>query len=208
MQVTKVRNYRAGYQIRYEQLTAEEAGLGGGMELKSAYTPEGHYIGSSRWAHRLTVTRGIKPEIRQDPNNMDANSGRGYPCSIGFCEHEQKWSGWSHRAIYGFGVGDRVKKGDCAYNPANMADFVENAIAFWRSEHHSRIWAEQGVELHGVEGLSICWEHNDTVPNEKMRGQIGSVFMPYPESYGRGEWTAKTLEDCKQMAIDFAEGVS
>lgn len=27
-----------------------------------------------------------------------------------------KWYGWSHRAMYGFGIGDKVKKGDCAYN--------------------------------------------------------------------------------------------
>ena len=26
-----------------------------------------------------------------------------------------KWYGWSHRAMYGFGIGDKVKKGDCAY---------------------------------------------------------------------------------------------
>ena len=26
-----------------------------------------------------------------------------------------KWYGWSHRATYGFGIGDKVKKGDCAY---------------------------------------------------------------------------------------------
>ena len=60
--------------------------------------------------------------------------------SIGFSEKEQKWYGWSHRAIYGFGVGSKVKKGDCAYN-------------------------------------------------------------------GK-EWTAKTLDDAKQMAIDFANNVA
>lgn len=27
-----------------------------------------------------------------------------------------KWYGWSHRAVYGFGIGDKVKKGDVAYN--------------------------------------------------------------------------------------------
>ncbi len=31
---------------------------------------------------------------------------------IGFAPKEQKWYGWSHRAIYGFKVGDTVKKGD------------------------------------------------------------------------------------------------
>ena len=31
---------------------------------------------------------------------------------IGFSEKEQKWYGWSHRAIYGFKVGDKCKDGD------------------------------------------------------------------------------------------------
>lgn len=26
-----------------------------------------------------------------------------------------KWYGWSHRAVFGFGIGDKVKKGDIAY---------------------------------------------------------------------------------------------
>jgi hypothetical protein len=29
--------------------------------------------------------------------------------SIAFSEKEQKWYGWSHRTIYGFGVGHHVK---------------------------------------------------------------------------------------------------
>ena len=32
--------------------------------------------------------------------------------NIGFSEKEQKWYGWSHRAIYGFAVGDVCKQGD------------------------------------------------------------------------------------------------
>ena len=28
--------------------------------------------------------------------------------SIGFSEREKRWYGWSHRAICGFGVGDRI----------------------------------------------------------------------------------------------------
>ena len=63
-----------------------------------------------------------------------------YGGSIGFSEKEQKWYGWSHRAIYGFGIGSKVKKGDCGY-----------------------------------------------------KGKA---------------WTAKTLDDAKQMAKDFADAVS
>jgi len=44
---------------------------------------------------------GIKPE-----------KGRAKKPAIGFSEDEQKWYGWSHRAIYGFKIGDVVKKGD------------------------------------------------------------------------------------------------
>lgn len=61
---------------------------------------------------------------------------------VGFSPTEKKWWGWSHRAAYGFGIGDKTKKGDAGYIPS------------------------------------------------------------------KGAWTAKTLNDAKQMAKDFAEGVS
>ena len=37
-------------------------------------------------------------------------------CGFGFSEEEQKYYGWSHRAIYGFGIGSKVKKGDCGFD--------------------------------------------------------------------------------------------
>jgi len=104
MKVIKVRHYKVGYEIRTERLTEDESGVPGGMVMKKAYTPDGHYIGKSRWAYRLIVKRGIKPERREPADRI---------CSIGFCAREQKWYGWSHRAIFGFGVGDVVKEGDC-----------------------------------------------------------------------------------------------
>lgn len=32
--------------------------------------------------------------------------------SIAYCPKENKWYGWSHRAIYGFGIGDKVSEDD------------------------------------------------------------------------------------------------
>ena len=61
--------------------------------------------------------------------------------SIGWNEEEKKWYGWSHRAIYGFGVGSSVKKGDCGFG-------------------------------------------------------------------ARGAWTAKTLDQARQMAVEFSKSVS
>jgi hypothetical protein len=36
-------------------------------------------------------------------------------CGLGFSEKEQKWYGYSHRGVYGFGIGDKVKKGHLGY---------------------------------------------------------------------------------------------
>ncbi len=127
MQVVKVRRYKVGYEIRTEKLTEGDCGVPGGMMMKNAYTiPEGYYIGSSKWAHRLMVRRGLKPQPH-GPTNPSANGGRGCTCSIGFCEREQKWYGWSHRAIFGFGIGDTVKQGDCTASPGCTDE--------WLAEH-------------------------------------------------------------------------
>ena len=65
--------------------------------------------------------------------------------SIGFSEDEQKWYGWSHRAMYGFKIGDKCKDGD------------------------------SGV------GYNYTFKDGDIL---------------------------KTLDDCKQRAIDFANSVT
>lgn len=157
MQVVKARRYKAGYEIRTEQLTEDECGIPGGMVMKSAYTPEGHYIGNSKWAHRLIVKRGIKPQP-MEPADPSANGGRGRTCSIGFCGKEQRWAGWSHRAIALFGIGDEVKEGDCCASSG---------------------WTDGWLVDHPEDDLSL---------------PIGFV--------------AKTLNDCRRMAVAFAESIS
>lgn len=142
LQCRSVRVY-ALYQVRDEFIPPPYSGAGQGFWMKQAYTPRGEYIGNPRDAHRLCVKRGIMPEVR-DPEKLKTNPM--CACSIGWSPLKRKWFGWSHRAIYGFRIGSKVKKGECGYVPKN-------------------------------------------------RG-------------GRGEWTAKTLADARQMAIDFAEGVS
>lgn len=154
--VLKVRKYKVGYEIRTELCTFGDDE--DQVTLKSAYTvPEGFYIGSSKWAHRLIVQRGIKPEPRP-PSCQESNDGRGRTCSIGFCEREQKWFGWSHRAFHGFGIGDVVKEGDCCASSG---------------------WTDEFLAEHPEEDLSL---------------PVG--------------FQAKTLADCKRMAIAFAESVS
>lgn len=73
------------------------------LEIDSVYNKNGDYIGNLDTA-RLLQDKGIEPEVAQDDHNN---------CSIGFCESQQKWYGWSHRAMFGFGIGYVSKEGEC-----------------------------------------------------------------------------------------------
>jgi hypothetical protein len=77
---------------------------------------------------------------------------RRMPKSIGYSPRNAKWYGWSHRAVAGFGVGSKVKKGDVLC---------------------------KGVDEYGIAG------------------------GPYDEGY-----TARTLDDAKTMAANFAAQVA
>jgi hypothetical protein len=128
--VIKVRRFKVGYEIRTTRVTGADAMHGKPFDMKQAYTPDGKYIGSPRSAYFLIVKRGIKPDVIRG-NKV---------CSVGFCERDQKWYGWSHRAIFGFGVGSRVKKGDChaehikpGTTARTLAQAKQFAVAFARS---------------------------------------------------------------------------
>jgi hypothetical protein len=175
------------------------------MSMTTCYTDDGFWIGDEETAKFLCEEKGIKPENR----HPEVKPGDLRPCSIGFCEREQKWYGWSHRAIHGFGIGDSVKEGDSAYKPRNEEDFRQKYLEFFGfDEFRKNAQAVDHVE-DGVRGALITADYTDDVPNEKLRGTQYRCFWPYHnENFGRGEWTAETLEDARQMACDFAEGVS
>jgi len=140
---------------------------------------------------------------------LQSTGNDGTTCALAFCPSEQKWYGWSHRAVYGFGVGSAVKKGDLGYIPVNADDFLEWAIRFWDEPDHVDIAGIKDVtNEHGALGCQISWVYSDTVPNKSIRGTVGESFMYYPKQWGKGEWIAETIDDAKQMATDFAESVS
>jgi len=124
---------------------------------------------------------------------------------VGFSPKDNKWYGWSHRAIYGFTIGSTCKKGDCHYRAASEKDEIEAAINFWSDENHINVRAEKVKDGE----IIVSWECDDKTPNEKLRGTIRSVDWQYDhENFGKGEWVAETMEEAKRMAQDFNEGVS
>lgn len=101
-EVRKKRNYKVGYYTQEELIDGSDYG-GEDTWRRRAYTPGGQYLGNKRMAHLLCAKKGIDQfEKRTDTSTV---------CSIGFNSAEQKWYGWSHRAIYGYGIGDVVEEG-------------------------------------------------------------------------------------------------
>jgi hypothetical protein len=153
------------------------------------------------------LKRGITEQIQSSFKGKET-------ANIGFNPKDKKWFGWSHRAIYGFGIGSKCKKGDCGYKASNKEDFKEECLSFWGDSEYS-ISDEQAVFGRGedydgkiVDGVIISYTYGNTVPNKKLRGTLSEHFTPFPKSFGKGEWTAKTIEEAKEMAVDFAESVS
>lgn len=93
-----------GYVIRKEIWKILNDKSDSGTEIESAYTKDGDYMGNVKTAKFLTEKKGItKFEKRTRTSSV---------VSIGFNEKEKKWFGWSHRAICGFGIGDKVFEED------------------------------------------------------------------------------------------------
>lgn len=201
------RTYKAGYIVIKYYLFGDDAFGSDPFEMEHTFTPDGEYIGNSKNAYRLCKLRGIKPQLVKKPFTWEPFETTPC-CSIGFCEVDQKWYGWSHRAIYGFGVGTKVKKGDCGYIPANLEDARLDAIAWHTDEYNINVTATIEKDQDGEECFLVSYTKSNTVPNKAIRGLTESTVEHPPKPFGKGEWTAQTLDDAKQMASDFVEGVS
>ena len=126
---------------------------------------------------------------------------------LGYSQKECKWFGWSHRAICGFEIGSTCKIGDCHYVGSSLKEQEDDAVRFWDDEHHINTGSNGIVEEGGEKFFDIYWTYSGKVENEKLRSTIGGC-KHHIKPLGRGEWKAKTMEDAKQMAKDFRQGVA
>ena len=126
---------------------------------------------------------------------------------VGFSPKEGKWYGWSHRAIYGFKIGSTCSIGDCHYIGSSLEDQEKDAVRFWSDDSHIGTGSRGVIEEDGEKYFDIFWTYDNKIPNEKLRSTVGGC-RHHIKPLGKGEWTAKTMEDARQMAIDFKQGVS
>lgn len=233
--IGKIRRYKKrGYVL----IDTVDSGMGTNMVMNSAYSwPELQYIGNTKDAYQLWNKFGITEFYPLDdytPATLDKSIAdrakdllkygdelipylqQSKVCSIGWNPSEQKWYGWSHRAIHGFTIGSEVKKGNCAFIPSNKEDFIDDLLNFWdmnkdgswfiEDSFKKRLLDYKEVERKGLKGVEVKSETKFFGRQEGRESEINASFEPYPE-WGKGEWVAQNLEDAKQMAIDFAEGV-
>lgn len=156
------------------------------------------YVGNPETAWML-YRRGIKPE-------------KAYPdsgsCQIGFCEKEAQWYGWA-RAFYGFGVGSKVTRGNIGYTPSDPDELLNDIKPYY--DHYENT----GYEIE-ENGIRILFDDYDIEYSQDPDSEYGTLievnrtFCRREEfvELGRGEWEARTLDDARQMAADFASGCS
>jgi len=102
------------WQLRLEEWWVNENEK---TEILAAYTIGGDYIGNLDDLITLTGKFGVVPELSKPDHNT---------CSIGFNKNEQKWYGWSHRALFGFGIGHITKKGDCQTTSGYTDEYIKD----------------------------------------------------------------------------------
>ncbi|MDY6857474.1 MAG: hypothetical protein SWO11_22775 [Thermodesulfobacteriota bacterium] len=90
-----------GYLYRREVVDDSGFGGDGNLEMVNCYSSySGHWIGGPKTARFICIKHGLR--------NVQKAHQKHCICSIGFNESEQKWYGWSHKAICGFGIGDMI----------------------------------------------------------------------------------------------------
>lgn len=159
------------------------------------------HVGSEDHSYLLAV-HGITEQVQSHTGEKDSTS------TIGFSPSKQKWIAWTNRGVGFFGIGTSVKIGFPGYVPTDKLDFCSKSLAFWKDTAMHKSTTAKTFEKDGVEGCLVEWIYSDIVPNTVLRGKKDSFFCAFPKTFGRGEWTAETLEDARQMAIDFAEDLS
>jgi len=96
----------------------EDNSVGGDkpITMYSFYNDSGKYIGDIKDFNILVIERGIEPEAFDNHK----------VCSIGKSTKDGKWYGWSHRAMYGFKIGDVVEEGSCCASSGWTEEYLKD----------------------------------------------------------------------------------
>lgn len=103
------------------------------------------YIGDEVIFESLVDTRGLVLIQKALPEHKT--------CSIGYSPEENKWYGWSHRAIYGFTIGDVVEQGDLCAD----SGLIEEYRVQHPEEDHSLPVGFKALTLNDAKRMAIAF---------------------------------------------------
>lgn len=89
------------------------------VTVEIAYTFNGNYVGEEDLAKYLFDEMGLEKVQPSDNSNV---------CNIGFNAKNKKWYGWSHRAIHGFGIGDKIFEEDFGTDTTDYSEHGKRTI--------------------------------------------------------------------------------
>jgi len=146
------------------------------------------YNDAPRWV-KSGVNKGHYTQVQNHKNDpsLDANM-----CLL----DGEEWDAFTDRGIKAyFKIGSTCKKGDIHFVPSNEQEFIALEVEFWKGK---------GFEVEDTFLIEVNRQvrFKFSIKNGNSK-KTSFHFARLPKSYGRGEWTAETLEDAKQMCIDY-----
>ena len=124
---------------------------------------------------------------------------------LGFSEKDNKWYGWSNKAIFGFTIGSECRTGNSHYTPSSIELHIANLLSWgFDANVDAIILSKIENNIIYIEKILDNYNYNKTLNIKSIINEYKIDELPF----GKGEWIAKTMEDAKQMAIDFARSVS
>lgn len=147
------------------------------------------YKDAPNWV-KAGVGHGIYTQVQNHKNDpsLDANMLFSTPCS--------EWAAFNeNNLLASFQIGSTCKKGDIHFVPSNRKELFEQEALYW-DKHGFEVESWQKCNETG--GINFVL----SIKNGQFKKPVEYLAKP-PKSYGRGEWTAETLEDAKQMCIDY-----
>lgn len=173
--------------MTYEVKTVDANGEGLPFAVSAL---DGSVIGTVEMAEALRDL-GIVPEKSRRTGKAD----------VGFCDDDQLWYGWSEAEIRGFGVGTIISRGDAAYIATDWDDLLDQCKRLVaKNPGATAIQGLIGRDEDGDQCIHLGWKHVDGDSSFVM----GAIVYP-PDTWGRGEWRAETLDEAREMAETFAE---
>ncbi len=173
--------------------------------LQVALNPEGQYIGSAEDANHMWDKYGIIPSA--PGKNEDGSPKK--TCSTGK-GRDGKWYGWSHRAIYGFQIGDTMEPGCSGYMPSTVEEMYDAQYQWhgWDADDEDKLEKHDlSIKVIEKDGMFEV-THSYGIARGGNLEDIVQGKETYMLRKGRGVWTATTEEGARSMAEDFAESVS